>query len=277
MKKIDIHIHIGKLLHSKPGLTVSYVLKFMDELEIEKACVMSIENPEEVDYYVTSKQILSYCRQHPDRLIPFCNVDPRRGNPGTFDPYPIIAHYVDMGCKGLGEMLGGLWIDDPLQMDIFNVCQELKLPVMLHIDKYRNMDEIGLPRLEKVLKTFPDTTFIGHAYHWWSEISADIDDEDRFKYPEGAIQPGGRLDELLQKYSNIYADLSAGSGYNALTRDPAFIKEFLIRNQDKVLFGTDLVYKGHIIQQHTALESLGLPKEVLKKIYYLNAQKFLKV
>jgi len=277
MKKIDIHIHIGKLLHSKPGLTVRDTLKFMDELEIEKACVMSIENPEEVDYYVTSKQVLRYCRQQPDRLIPFCNVDPRRGNPGKFDPYSIIARYVDMGCKGLGEMLGGLWIDDPLQMDMYEVCQKLKLPVMLHIDKYRNMDEIGLPRLEKILKTFPDVTYIGHAYHWWSEISADIKDEDRFQYPEGAIKPGGRLDELLQKYDNIYADLSAGSGYNALTRDPAFMKEFLTRNQNKVLFGTDIVYKGHDIQQHTAVESLGLSTEVKQKIYSSNAEELMNI
>ena len=134
------------------------------------------------------------------------------------------------------------------------------------------MDEMH--RMEKVLQAFSDVTFIGHAYHWWSENSADIK-EDRFNYPKRAIKPGGRLDQLLQNYDNIYADVSADSGYNALTKDPSFIKGFLTRNQNKVLFGTDLVYKGQKIQQHTALESIELPKEILQKIYFLNAEKLL--
>jgi predicted TIM-barrel fold metal-dependent hydrolase len=96
-------------------------------------------------------------------------------------------------------------------------------------------------------------------------------EEDRFDYPKDVVKPGGRLDQLLQNYDNIYADLSAGSGYNALTRDPSFINGFLTRNQNKVLFGTDLVFKGQKVQQHTALESTGISKEVLQKIYFSNA------
>ena len=44
----------------------------------------------------------------------------------------------------------------------------------------------------------------------------------------------------LRTYANLWADLSAGSGHNALTRDPAFGLEFLEEFQDKLLFGTDL-------------------------------------
>ena len=45
----------------------------------------------------------------------------------------------------------------------------------------------------------------------------------------------------MAQYPNLWADLSARSGYNAVTRDPAFGLEFLDRFQDKLLFGTDVL------------------------------------
>jgi uncharacterized protein len=272
MKKIDIHVHIGKVLLSRPGISVRYLLNWMDEMEIEKVCVMAVENPEEIDYYVTTDRVIRSCRLHQDRLIPFCNVDPRRGEPGKFDPYSIIARYKDRGAKGFGEMLAGLWIDDPRQMKIYEACEKLKLPVLIHIDNFRNLDEIGLPRLERVLQSFPGVNFITHALHWWSEISADVKEEDRGCYPTGQIIKGGRVEELLQTYDNLFADLSADSGTNALTRDPSFTPGFLTRNQDKLLFGTDLVYKGQKKIIHEVLDSSGVDTAVLEKIYYLNAK-----
>ena len=272
MKKIDIHVHIGKVLYSRPGISVSYLLNWMDEMEIEKACVMAVENPEEIDYYVTSERVLRSCRLFPERLIPFCNVDPRRGEPGNFDPYSIIARYKERGAKGFGEMLAGLWIDDPSQMKIYEACEKLNMPVLIHIDNFRNLDEVGLPRLERVLQSFPGVNFITHALHWWSEISADVQEEDRGSYPSGSIVKGGRVEQLLQTYDNLFADLSADSGTNALTRDPSFTAGFLTRNQDKLLFGTDLVYKGQKKIIHEVLDSSGVDTAVLEKIYYLNAK-----
>jgi uncharacterized protein len=275
MKKIDIHVHIGKVLLSRPGISVRYLLNWMDGMEIEKACVMAVENPEEIDYYVTTERVIRSCRLFPDRLIPFCNVDPRRGEPGKFDPHSIIARYKDRGAKGFGEMLAGLWIDDPRQKKIYEACEKLKLPVLIHIDNFRNLDEVGLPRLGKVLQFFPGVNFITHALHWWSEISADVREEDRGCYPTGPITKGGRVEELLQTYDNLFADLSADSGTNALTRDPSFTPGFLTRNQDKLLFGTDLVYKGQKKIIHEVLDSVDVDAGVLEKIYYLNAKKVL--
>jgi predicted TIM-barrel fold metal-dependent hydrolase len=44
---------------------------------------------------------------------------------------------------------------------------------------------------------------------------------------------------LLVEYPNMYADLSAGSGYGALSRDEAFAQDFLARFRHKLLFATD--------------------------------------
>ncbi len=277
MRKIDVHIHIGKLLYSRPGLRVRDLLNWMDTQDIEIAWVQAIENPEEVDYYVTSERVLRSCRSHADRLIPFCNVDPRRGDPNSFDPLPILSRFVERGARGFGEMLAGLAIDDPRQMKLYAACQELGLPVLIHIDRYRNWDALGLPGLEKVLRTFPNLTVIAHALHWWSEISADVQDTDRFDYPRRPVVPGGRAEFLLRTYPNLFADLSAQSGFNALTRDLNFTPDFLRRNQEKLLFGSDLVFRGQTIPLPRFLEALPVEKSVLEKIFARNAQKIISV
>ena len=44
---------------------------------------------------------------------------------------------------------------------------------------------------------------------------------------------------LLRQYPNLCGDISAGSGYNALTRDPTFTYEFVDEFQDRLLLGLD--------------------------------------
>ena len=78
---IDIHMHVGRLYNfEKKALTPSYLLKLMDKHGIEKAALHPIESPEATDYYITTEEVLRVCKRHPDRFIPFCNVDPRRRN-----------------------------------------------------------------------------------------------------------------------------------------------------------------------------------------------------
>jgi len=58
-------------------------------------------------------------------------------------------------------------------------------------------------------------------------------------YPDTKVTPGGISDRLLADYPNMFGDLSAGSGQNALTRDEAHAAAFLERHQDKLLYGSD--------------------------------------
>ena len=89
---------------------------------------------------------------------------------------------------------------------------------------------------------FPDTIFIGHAMAFWSEITSEVDEKTRGGYPKEEVKSPGRVHELLKKYSNLYGDLSAGSGYNAISREPEFGYKFLEEFQDKLLFGTDICH-----------------------------------
>lgn len=274
MKIIDIHTHLGRLLVNTPGNSPGEFVNHMDRNGIHQAAVMAVENPEEVDYYFTTFQVLEACQQFPQRLIPFCNIDPRHRYPGKFECREILKEYVKLGCKGFGEILAGLPFDDPDLQKIYAACGEVGIPVMFHTDFHILFDEPGQPRLEKMLNRYPETIFIGHAVHFWAEISAGCTQADYAHgvYASGKIKPGGSTDRLLSQYPNLYGDLSANSGYNAITRDPDFGEGFLKRHQDKLLFGTDILKPDQPIPLLALLKNFPLDLVILEKIFHRNTE-----
>ena len=62
----------------------------------------------------------------------------------------------------------------------------------------------------------------------------------------------------MDKYPNLYGDLSAGSGARAISRDMAFGREFLIRRADRLMFGTDFLAPGQEVPQLTLFRQLQL-------------------
>lgn len=272
---IDTHTHLGRLRHDDPGLTPETLLRRMDENGIDRAVVLAVENPEELDYYVPTTAVLQWCGQHPDRLIPLCACDPRHRYPGRFDPYPVLAEYAAAGCRGFGENLCGLPIDDPMQRRVYDACARLGLPVLLHIDHYINRDEPGLPGLERLLRDYPTITFIGHAQYFWREISAEVD--STASYPKGRVVPGGRVEQLLTEYPNLMADLSAGSGHNALARDLDFAVGFLERQHHKLMFATDVLAESQELPIVTFFRELSLSTETREDIAWRNAARVLRL
>ncbi len=271
---IDVHAHVGRLLHDLPPNRPEDLIATMDALGIELAAVLAVESPEELDYYVTTEQVLEACALYPDRLLPFCCIDPRRRYPERFDPDPIISEYVSRGCRGFGEVLAGVPVDDPGLQAIYAACGRFGLPVLLHTDHLICRDEPGLPRLERMLADFPETIFVGHAIRFWAEISADAEPEHFHisVYADGPVLPGGATDRLLSEYPNLYGDLSGGSGLNALTRDPEFGLDFLERHQDKLLFGTDILAPGQRPGIVEFMRTCAISEEARAKICYRTAQ-----
>ena len=180
-----------------------------------------------------------------------------------------------------GEWKFRVPFDDPRCLAVFKMAGKLKLPVVLHLDvQYLPDPAIGAPvyqrmwyggnvgALERALTACPATTFIGHAPGFWREISGDADASSN-PYPHTPVTPGGRLQPLFDRHPNLYADLSAGSGRNALARDPAHAVSFLTRYADRLLFGRD--YYG--TELHDFLLSQPLGADVVEKIYWRNAEK----
>ncbi|MFA5858801.1 MAG: amidohydrolase family protein [Elusimicrobiota bacterium] len=287
---IDLHVHLGKR-HRKDGLdlTAENVLKAMDKYGIEKAVIQPrAQSPENGFFHFDTFAALDVCKKYPDRYYTFCKLDPRNGkNSPDTDFSWVLDEFVGLGCKGMGELTANLWIDDPRYLNMFKQCGAAGLPCLLHIAArvgyriYGAADDPGLPRFEKVIQELPGTVFIAHAQAWWAEIANNVAVDKREGYPKGEYPGFGRAYELLKKYPNLYGDISAGSGFNALSRDPEKGYKFLDELQDKLLFGTDICNPEQVLNivpfMNDALANGKITKVVYDKITHINAQKLLKL
>ena len=267
-------------------ITLEELLDRMGKESIDMAAILPLQSPESTIETVSTREVLEMYKRYPSKIIPFCNPDPRLylGNKRALEF--ILEEYKKMGCKGVGEVTANIYFDDPRALNLFDICERLQLPILFHIGPKLNgyyglVDDLGLPRLEKVLKMFPNLIFIGHSQPFWAEISGDLKPEERNRYPKGKVKPGGRVVELLRNYPNLYADLSAGSGYNAISRDKEFGIWFLEEFKDKLLFGTDIDVPNQEVPQLAYLKKLlnegEISRNTYDKIMYRNAINILKI
>jgi predicted TIM-barrel fold metal-dependent hydrolase len=147
-----------------------------------------------------------------------------------------IERYLKRGAVVIGEQKFGVECDSPAMQKIYELAQAHRVPVLMHwqFDMYN----YGLERFDKMLAKYHDVNFIGHAQTWWANIDKNHTKEAGL-YPKGPVTRGGLTDRYLSDYANMYGDLSAGSGLNALSRDEDFTRDFLQRHQSKLLFGSD--------------------------------------
>ena len=154
-----------------------------------------------------------------------------------------LTQAVKDGARGFGELKFHVAADGPELRRMYALAAELQVPILIHfqeVDHFPNEGtwSTGFARtFEGILKAYPKTTFIGHADAFWANVSADYRNEAA--YPAGPIKRGGITDRLLADYANLYGDLAANSGNNAMTRDPEFTAGFLGRHQNKLIFGSD--------------------------------------
>ncbi|HKB96184.1 MAG TPA: hypothetical protein VKB94_05000 [Rhizomicrobium sp.] len=154
----------------------------------------------------------------------------------------LLTQAVKAGAKGFGELKFPVASDGPEMRRVYDLAAELGVPVLIHFQEIGQPAapggyNTGVKRFATILKAYPRTRFIGHADAFWANISADYHEQEA--YPTGPIVPGGVTDKLLSDYPNLFADTSANSANNALSRDPEFTRDFLSRHQDKLHFGSD--------------------------------------
>lgn len=159
------------------------------------------------------------------------------------DAEALLTQAAKDGARGFGELKSHVAADGPELRRIYALAAELGVPILIHFQEVDHFPGEGTwgtgfaRSFEGILKAYPKTTFIGHADAFWANVSADYKNEAA--YPAGPIARGGLTDRLLSDYPNLYGDLSANSGNNAITRDPEFTTGFLARHQAKLMFGSD--------------------------------------
>ena len=187
-----------------------------------------------------------------------------------------IEKYLKLGAVVIGESKFGVECDSAEMQKIFALAQEYNVPVLMHWQF--KMYNYGFERFDKMLEKFPKVTFIGHAQTWWANIDKDHKDQ-AVLYPKTKVTPGGLTDRYLRDYPNMFGDLSAGSGLNALIRDEEHTRGFMERHQDKLLYGSDCVdtigrgpgCQG--AQTIAAVRRLAPSKKIERKLLYENSKK----
>ena len=250
---IDAHIHASQTAVN--GLDI--VAQWMEKSHVVR-CVSKPLDPTRDKNEAQRKTMLANFKKYKGKIERFCIIYPEEVK-SVEEAVKILEREKAEGAIGFGEHYGvSLMFDDPANLRLYAACEQVGMPVHFHIDANKNMDERGLPRLERVLKMFPKLNFIAHA-EFWLEMS------------------NGTCDRLLQTYPNLYAEPSGHRMAIELNRDRTYTKKFLERNADKILFGTDEGWwsfgKSERAIQFELFEELDLPDEVRAKIYHKNAER----
>ncbi len=192
-----------------------------------------------------------------------------------------------------------VWLDDPPLKPLFTRAEKLGFVVQAHIaqpdvwfEKYYSNGEAGAKehyfhQVEYLLNEHPGLTYVG--VHMGG-------------HPENLDY----LDGLMERYPHFHIDTSATKWtVRELSRQRERAREFFIRRADRILFGSDLVvHKGAEPSYYTSrfhvqrkmwetdyrgrsmirdddsggvatMHALGLPPDVLGKVYHENASRIL--
>lgn len=219
---IDCHHHL------RPNLDAN--IAHLNGSGVSHALVLTRAN--NADSYKALKE------KYPDRIVAwFVSTDITQPDAGR-----VLAEGVKNGARGFGEIKNHVEAAGPELQKLYALAGDLGVPILVHFQEVphtptEGVFSTGFKNFEQMLKKYPKTKFIGHADAFWANVSADYDNEAA--YPSGKIKRGGVTDKLLSDYENLYGDLAANSGNNALSRDPEFTADFLKRHQNKLIFGSD--------------------------------------
>jgi predicted TIM-barrel fold metal-dependent hydrolase len=215
---------------------------------------------------------------------------------------------VKLGAKGLKiyKSLGlsvkdkdgkRVQIDDPRIDPVWSKCGELGIPVLIHSADpkqfWQPIDKNNERWLE--LKTHPGRRYEGRDVTWEALIEEQhniFKKHPKTKFIDAHLGWYGsdlkKLGQLLDQMPNVYTEI--GAVIAELGRQPRAAKAFLTKYQDRVLFGKDSWVPEEYQTYFRVLETedeyfpyhkryhafwrmygIGLPDEILKKIYYKNA------
>ena len=277
---IDIHVHtrLPDMLPTRIGGALTYtspdlLIERYDRLAIEKAVLLPGVSPECAYVPQSNEEIIRISRQYKGRFIPFCNIDPRAMTNSSDAPLGhLLEHYKKLGCKGVGEVTANLPISAPRVQNLFKCCEACEMPLTFHLTArigriYGLYDDPGLPQLELSLQRFPNLKFFAHSQTFWAEMGKLETPADRYGYPNYEIKEEGVVPRLFRRYENLYGDLSAGSGCNAVKRDREYGIAFMNEFQDRLFFGTDICAPGTPTPLVDYLLELRSSKEISETVF----------
>jgi len=310
---IDVHNHLGG---GKQALTPGRVAGYLAEMDA--AGIRTVVNLDGGWGRRLEETLAALDLAHPGRFLTYALIDFQGiDDPGWSDrEAKRLAESFEAGAKGLkfhkslglgvrykdGRLMP---VDDPKLDPVWEVCARYKRPVEIHTGDpgafFTPLDRYNERWHE--LNQHPGWLFSGKDYPKRAELHAQ---RNRViaRHPDTTFicahmaNDGEDLAEVgrwLDAYPNMYVDIDAR--INELGRQPYSTRRFLLKYQDRVMFGTDTVpdrtayrmyYRfletddeyfdssaGHHPQGFWMIYGVFLPKEVLEKLYVKNAERLL--
>lgn len=321
---VDIHVHCRYKLHQTPEALAEFV-RLMDHQNIAVGVSLDGGLGERLAEH---KKFL--WTKYRDRFVIFANIDwqgkGKKEEPATWDCHRAdfghrmalaLAEAKEQGASGLKvfKMLGLKYqnpdgsliaVDDPRWDPIWQACGELGFPVLIHtadpVAFFEPTDRFN-ERWEE-LQRHPNWSFAGDEFPTHAELLKQFLNVVK-RHPQtnfiGAHMVNipenlGELGNWLDKYPNLYADLSARLA--EIGRQPVTARAFFIKYADRILFGTDGPRSAKRLNPHWRLlethdeyfpyaedqyppqgmwniYGLDLPDEVLRKVYAENAARLI--
>jgi uncharacterized protein len=208
--------------------------------------------------------------------------------------------YKELGLEVKDKNGKRLRVDDPRLDPIWEKCGELKIPVLIHTGEpspfFDKMDNTNERWLE--LKTHPGRARPASAYPSWREVMNE--QHHIFSKHRNTIFIAAHfgwlannlaaLGAMLDSLPNVYIEFAAVM--EEIGREPFTARKFFLQYQNRILFGKDTwsveeygfyfrmletqdEYFPPLRKYHAFwnMYGLGLPDDVLKKIYFQNALK----
>ena len=301
---IDVHSHQPAPI---PAQQLASVVASMDPLNLQ---ILVNASGASGDALVRSIEAIR-STPHRNRMVMFSNISFRNVGPGFGQKAAEqLEADVKAGAVGLGEIskdfgLGArkadgsrLALDDPELDPIWETAARLRIPVLIHTadpqEFFQPLDYQNERWLELAL--FPNRRFPPDRYPSFDQLMAE---RDRLfaRHPKTtfiAAHMGwhandlARLGRMFDAMPNVYGEM--GAVLYDLGRQPRTAHDFLVKYQDRVLFGKDSYQPDEFPYYWRVLETgdeyfdyyrdyhafwklygLALPDSVLRKVYYENA------
>jgi predicted TIM-barrel fold metal-dependent hydrolase len=302
---IDYHGHAGGRLGTPEGL--AGLMAALDELNVKlfiAADGVSGANLERVMKSLAASP-------HKDRVRVLTTINFSNVGPGWAEK-AIAQLEADLkaGAVGIGEISKGfglrtrkpdgslLKIDDPELDPVWAACGRLNIPVFIHTAEPQEFFEPIDFKNERWLELalFGDRRYPPEQFPRFEELMTQRDNVFK-KHPKTRFVAAhlgwhgndlARLGKMLDAMPNVYTEM--GAVLYDLGRQPRGGHDFLVKYQDRVLFGKDAFEPSEYPTYWRVLETkdeyfdyyrdyhafwkmygLDLPDAVLKKIYYQNA------
>jgi predicted TIM-barrel fold metal-dependent hydrolase len=192
-------------------------------------------------------------------------------------------------------------VDDPRLDPVWDECGRLGIPVFIHVadpEAFFHPIDASNERYEELIE-HPDWSFYGPQFPSLPDLMAQRDHMFA-KHPHttfAALHFGSWpenidfVEQTLEKFPNVMIETGAREG--ELGRQPRRVRRLFLKYPDRIMFGTDegaseemyqnyfrwletedeyFPYAQYPAQGRWMIYGLGLPDEVLEKVYHKNAE-----